>query len=754
MPHVVVSGGRILQLATGILQDAANPIQQANTLIGANVYASGGTAFSSEGFPIFKNRVREGRGFTQTAALNTQVPLSGGWPTTDFACFLWEGSVVPSWLTTGTFKCGFTTTTGTETIAGIFGGNTVANIVRGSIGTYTTFDMTFTGQGGFQITGTSGTTTNVYAYLPGYNMGAIDDVTKATAFTAEAIQHYGQYSHIRVMKAQCVEFNARLSTSANRNTLSNFQAAQGATNGVTGGNGAYVVTLTGMPVAGATSATLTAGWPLPSDQYVIPFHSPAPTVQGRVCTMTQGSASFTWADALTANTDSTGLAKVGKEAYPVEWWVSLANACNIGLWLCRPTLEDGTDYAPGSWSSDVLTYIKNNWTSTGTVYIEDVNENWNAGTYQSFWGMNGIAFTRGYWTVPGDVSSYYAFRAHTFANLARSIMPAMFGTKVKQVMCWQTNNGGAIIPRKVFTSIVTLGGTPNQDIQLHAIAPYLSPATFVAGDSIATLQSKTATEAVVSHLAHWTENNVILAAHWGIPFGSYEDNGNWGASQFSTITNLPAAIKDAGMQAPLTAHIQSGFDCGKQLVTHFADGVSVQVYGVGSSLYELTDTYAAPLVTAQGSALASFFAGFTFTRNLVSASGSIVDGVNYADNNATISATKGSFNVANSGLFMPYGQSGYIPYRINCTDPRANSGAVTYTLVVTFSAVSGTPTTNLEIGDPTRGFSSIASGVSVANGAITVGTITLVKGVNYVLLGKNGAQGTSAQNLIQQLQFN
>lgn len=711
--------------------------------VGANFYAGGGTALSFENFPIFKNRVRESRGFTDPLSLGNHVARNAaGWPIADFAVVLWEGSAVPSWLSASSagnpFKCRFIGT-GSETITGVFGGNNIANVVHGFAGAYTTFDYYSAGQGGFVVSGTSGAVTNICAYLPGYNMGTIDDVTLPTAFTNEAILQYSQYRWLRVMKGEAVEFNSKLSTAANRRTPANTQASQGF--------GATIVSLASSPLLGATSATLSAPWPLTTDTYAIPFHS-GDVVQGRVCNMTAGSASFNWTDPLTSNVDTTGLAKIGQEGYPVEWWVSLALACNIGLWLCRPTLEDGTDYAPGSWSSDVLTYLGTHWTSSKECLVEDVNENWNFGGYQSPWAFWGIAKVKGYYATSGnDDTSYYAFRAHTFANLGRSILPAKWGTTVKQVLAYQTNSGGTFYVKKILAAVAALnGGVANTDIHYHSTAPYLHP-TLGPADSIATIQATTLARAQISHLAAWTENNVIIAAHWGIPFTSYEDNGDWGNSTYNTITNLPAAILDAGMQTPLATHIQLGFDCGKQSITHFSSGVSAGTSGG----YEFTNIYASPLVTSQLSALQSFMGGFSYTRNVVSASGSVINGVNYADNNATISAGQG--HLALNSNYMPFGQNGRLPYRINCTDPRANSGPVSYSLVVTWNTVSGTPVTDLWIGDPARGGTQIATAVAVSNGAVVIGTLTLVKGVNHIVLGHNGAQGTSAQNFVTQLQF-
>lgn len=722
----------------------AAAVPNANRFIGANFQAGGGTALSYENFPIFKNRVREGRGFCVPPSSSTQVVLSAaGWPTVDFSCFLWEGSTVPSWLTSGTFKCGFIGT-GSESVSGFFGG-TVTNVVHGFAGAYTTFDLNFSGQGGFQVLSTGGTTSNVYAYLPGYDMGHIDDVMSASAFTDEAILHYSQYSHIRIMKASATEWNAQVATAALRRTPSNTQSSQGF--------GANTVTLTAAPLSGATSATLTAGWPLPSGQFAMAFHSASPTIQGRVCTLVNGSTAITWTDALTANCDSTGVAKLGIDGYPVEWFVSFCNACNIGLWINTPVLEDGTDYAAGGWSSSMLTMLKANWTSAGAVYFEMCNENWNFGMYQGAWALNGVAAVKGYYAASGnDVSGYYAYRLHAFANLARSILGSDFGTKYKQLMAWQTLPGGIFFSRRILAQLALLTATPKSDVQLHCIAPYFHP-TLGNADSVATIVAAATAQAAKQSLTAWCENNAILAAHWGFPFGTYEDGGDWGNAVYSAVTNLATAILDPTMKGAIQTHYQSNLDCGATVISHFSSGVSSGTgsFGIG---YELTNQYASPLTTAQLDGLMSFAFGFTPTRNLVTASGDTVDGINFADNNVNLLNQQGCFALANGGNFAPYGQNGRVPWVIWCTDPRANSGPVTYSLVATFSSVSGSPTTDVEIGDPARGFSSIATGVSVVNGALTLGNITLMKGWNYVLLGRNGTQGTTAQNLISQLQFN
>lgn len=211
-------------------------------VIGANLSAGGGGTLVFEGLPLFKNQVRASFGFTNPAGgEGTQVALSSaGWPTQDFTCVLFGGSLTPAWVTAGPFYCGFMTTTGTESISGNSSGS-ISNIVRGAIGTYTTFQCTLTGGGGFKITGTSGTTSNVFAYRyedramapAAGTSGAIDNPAQTgtynaatSPYTSEAVTYYSQYNSIRAMNPQATVSNSFQGSSTTRRTATNTQASQ------------------------------------------------------------------------------------------------------------------------------------------------------------------------------------------------------------------------------------------------------------------------------------------------------------------------------------------------------------------------------------------------------------------------------------------------------------------------------------------------------------------------------------------------
>src|SRR6185312_5993608 len=87
-----------------------------------------------------------------------------------------------------------------------------------------TFDLTGVGtNAGFSVTGTSGSTTNIFAYLPAYLGSAIEDKLSASAFTTEAIATYSKAGYIRAMDWSNSIGNSTTMTSANRAKPSNTQ---------------------------------------------------------------------------------------------------------------------------------------------------------------------------------------------------------------------------------------------------------------------------------------------------------------------------------------------------------------------------------------------------------------------------------------------------------------------------------------------------------------------------------------------------
>jgi hypothetical protein len=422
----------------------------------------------------------------------------------------------------------------------------------------------------------------------------------------------------------------------------------------------------------------------------------------------------------------------------------------MGLWINIPCYEDGTDGEPGSYSTAVLQLLASSYTSSGKVFFERGNENiWN--NYPTTACLNNL-FNIATGTY-SDVWDYLAAGAHTFANLARANLPAgWWGTKVFQVEGQQaaTGNGPYYTGDYLGDLNTRSGGNPSADVQYIAIAPYVNPVVG-SSDSVSTIESNV-DEWIVNGANSWgAEQTDIVARSFGLTNGllSYESGiqwnicGNPGSSCSNSNANEGAAMMAIGMTPQITAIYQQYADLGFQAYTHFATGVWAQG-GPTAPDNELSTSYSSLISTGSPTlaGIQPFEAGQTVTRNVVSASGATIPGYNYADNignsnNCSFASTNVQTPVPNVPFFL----GGNCFYRV--WNP--NSTSQTYTLVASFSDVSGSPTTNLVVNGTTQ-----ASGVAVSNGAVTVGSVTLAPGDNFVVLGHGGTQSAT----VTQLQFN
>ena len=703
---------------TALANGAASVVSGANVM-GINSFADGQYTTFLEGFPLFKNRIREASGFGTAATYNAQVALnSAGWPTADFQVILFNGTQ-QSWGV-GNFSCGFIGS-GSETISAV-NSATVSNIVHGSGGAYTTFTLTSTtalGGGanfGFSVTGTSGAITNIFAYLPEYNtLNTIDNPASASAFTAEAVSFYRQFSFMRLMWYSNSQSNTTQMTSANRNTPANTQTQ---TLGLNGGFNTYA--LSSSP--GSTSATLASTWAGATGNYAVIFYSTTGGAdQARNVTLTQGSTTtFTWSNALSGSYEAT--AAIGIEGAPIEWMIALANATGtMGLWINIPAWEDGTDGSPGSYSTAVLQLLASSYTSSGPLYFERGNENfWN--TYFCTPVLNNLlSVASGSYS---DVLDYMAYGAHAFANLARSYLPSgWWGARAFQVEGSQAVVGGfgSYYTADYLGSLDTRsGGNPGADVQYIALAPYVNP-TIGGSDSVATIESNVYSW-LTSQAPDWgAEQTDIVARNYGLKgLVTYESGIQWNTVSGTSNANVGAAIMDSGMTAPIRAIYQQYANFGFQAYGHFAAGVYVSsMYANAAPVNELSTNYST-LISSGSPTLAAiqpFEAAQTITRNVVSGSGSSFSGANWADN---IGVTDGTFSQAWTGVpNLSFFDTGYCLYRV--WNPTAAS--LVLTLSVTFSGVSGSPTSNLIVNGTT-----VASGVAVSNGVVTFGSVTLRQG--------------------------
>ena len=249
-------------------------------------------------------------------------------------------------------------------------------------------------------------------------------------------------------------------------------------------------------------------------------------------------------------------------------------------------------------------------------------------------------------------------------------------------------------------------------------------------------------QAPIQPLESACENEAVLAFHYGLGLSVYEAGADLnGFGQFSgNSVNLAigASIVDTTISPSMTdvykAYYQAVLDSGVSLIWHFHSGISFDSLrtgnyaGAGDFLALSYLTTGNPVTSANSPVLAgiqTFMAAYTPKRNYVPAGGGSISGANYTNN------YNGVFpQIANRGL-MPYGGTG-LPYIVNFEK------AGNYSVSVT-TAGSGTATSIFEYGNQATGYIAVSNSVTVPGGATTVmGTMTAVKGPNYVLFGKNG----------------
>ena len=272
-----------------------------------------------------------------------------------------------------------------------------------------------------------------------------------------------------------------------------------------------------------------------------------------------------------------------------------------------------------------------------------------------------------------------------------------------------------------------------------AVAPYVTP-TLGNSDSAQTIVTEAAS-AVSSQAPGWALEDILtMCIPYNVQMWTYEGGFQWNSANQSAVNVATACVSTSlspTMQTPLTALWQQVYDFGVSRATHFAGGVWTA--GGNNINDELSNNYSTLIGSGapQLSALQAFTGGVTRTRNLVTASGSIVNGANYLDH-----ITAGVYGNFALNQNAPHNEAGYCTYHVYCQLPGP------YTLEVTFSSVSGSPTTSVEVNGTV-----LRSGVAVSNGVINLGAVTLLTGDNYICLGQNGAQGTTSQNQIMQVEF-
>jgi hypothetical protein len=703
--------------------------------MGGLMSAGGGGSYSSEWFPTYKNRYRDG----YLVAGGIPDPVTG-WPSNAHSVVLSGTSLLPPWAS-GTFKCGYI---GTGTPSN-FNNGVVANIVLGNgTTTYTTFDLT-AAAGNFGYSN-SAAAKNCFCYLPAYPGTAVDDWSNPNSVTNEAIASYSQLRHIRTEWSGVALWNSQLMTQANRNTASNTQSFH-QTNQWFGSQQATLATL---PAAGATSAQL-SNWTRGAGTWCFTFNEGTSGYEGRLCTVGSGTnPTITWASnrGLTGNVVSASIG-YGTEGFPIECQLALAAASNTSLVICEPTFQDGVNNVAGSYTAGTMALVaqyKANYPSwTAPVWFTPGNENWN-GTYNSFRVFTESAILGGF----ADKFTYAGAWMHALANLGRAQFGAQWGAQFGGVLEWQDQQPQQFY--ETYNYMQTQGWTPSADISWQAVAPYNNPAvspTSGAGGTqptvaniVAAVAAGAASQPATSLICGLT----ILGMHWGIPTMTYEGGPQWNGSQYTGVTNLQAAIMDPSYTAPIVQYYTNLTDRGIQAFSHTTLGVTNPLTGGSNTAGELGNVY--PVTTSNTPNWAALMQiaknAPVFSRNVISGSGSVLAGGNYGDN------TGAANPFFPSGLFVhtngsPYFNTlqGYVGWFYNCTL------AGTYSLAITCSG-SGSVGTNVEIGT-LGGFTIPLSSKTLVNGSNSPGSVTVPLGPGYILLGNGTPQSTLA---IAQIQFN
>lgn len=722
--------------------------------MGTNFANTGTGTFAYDGIRTWKNEVRNALNFgDSTGQVNHQPPLdAAGWPAADFCLQFASGTTTIGSIpwANGTWNCGFTSKNGgLETVAGLFGTTVSATSVAGPLVTFTITPNN--NVPGIIVTGTTGGVTNIWAYPPTYSgLTGIDNPLLPGSFTNECIGHYSKYAYLRFMQVLNTWKNTTRMSSSNRLKPTNCQVQRsGADDYPTAANGGFLKFNTvAVPTLGDTSVTLSNPWPNATGDYAMYLSGASNANYARFVHFVNGSVGpYSFPNALT-QTSSNQFVQVGIERTPVELVIALANACNVGVWINQPWYEDGTNGAAGTWTADVCQYLAANWTSTGNIYFEDGNENWN-GTYLPLYMINAMVVQGGY----ADSAHLVAERRHICANVCRANLPAgWWGTRAFQVNgCQSAMPGGPFAPRGVYNAMNASWGNPSADCQYTTMSPYATPNVVNNNDSIATIEADFVAAEHSGRVTQGIESEIAVGLSQ-IPRGgaiklcTYEAGGQWNGVNANAV-NVGAAILDTGMIAPLKGLYDRMFTSGVDFATHFGSGLAQNISGnrAPENNLQLVQNSAAFFANPVSSsppyaAISSYFGGFVHSfgqRNVIHAKGDIIQGYDYVENDANISTTLPNFTMG--ATQYPHSVNGYLTWVLYCLAPQ------TYALDVTYSTVGGGVTSDVEVNGTV-----VYTGVALSSGLVHMGNIPLIAGWNYVTLGRN----TTQTGTVNTLQFN
>jgi len=677
----------------------------------------------------------------QASSLTTVATIdASGWPTQDWGTNLTETqnySIAPNW-NSGAYACGFISKNGNAETINPFGG-TVSNKAYNAGTGQVTFNFTPSTEavvGGFTVTGTTGGNTGCFAMLPAYaanqsyNVGGSISNLYTTELKTKLSAMPLQRNQIWCL---CI-WNLSTNSWSTHHSPSNTKCGTPGYTGGWRGSGAIGTGTEGYPTehfvtlcnqsnsylwqcnpyfddgtyaAGAASyicSNLIAGfsfYELANEGWNTGdggIGEAMPTISARFIAANPGVIDYDNAFSTTAS-GTSGTNTITVAAVPSTWAVNQ----NINA-------VAGIPQATGiSVISGTTVTLSNNLTATLTNATVAAQ---NATMVQRLWAKQHTAMAA---QISAAIGSNY-------------------GAKANMVLCWQSGNTSNIAGMLHY--IATKIGTVSTYVHYLAIAPYMTrnnssiPADGVnhinVNDTIAAIQSQLTTNGTYRGFLAQSEQLLILALSYGLK-GILTYECGWEiAGETTAVVNLGASIMDSGMGAVTTNYLTALQNCGYQLLNNTSFGVvngnSVLDPGYGMS----NDPNGFVLSgSPRFNALSAFQASPPArTRNVVSASGSTVDCINYADNATGLSSTYpalGSKNIFAAS--HPTGSAGN-GYHIYC------SRAGTYSLSCTFANTASGITTGLECNGTSQG------GVAVPTGTptVTLGNVTLAQGENYVVI--------------------
>jgi hypothetical protein len=316
-------------------------------------------------------------------------------------------------------------------------------------------------------------------------------------------------------------------------------------------NGVVSFTFTSAPSSGATSATLSSAWALPSGSYNVAFA----TGDIRIATFTVASTAVTWAGGLSgAGTPSatawystkapTWAVRAtpstafwgGPNGVPYEICIALANYLNADPWINIPY------DASNSFITSLATYVQSNLKPGLKVYVEFGNELWNSifpgASYATplalaLFGING--YNAYEWQI-----AWYGVQVANIAQQFYNVFASSYLNAVVVVMSAQAGN--------TFVSTYELTAPPWVALGGGRVAPYQQTPAKIGAVAVAPyfgITSPSNTGQIATDIASWladTSLDLFFGQQTGTGAQSPSTpSGGYVATAVATVTSQVAA---------------------------------------------------------------------------------------------------------------------------------------------------------------------------------------------------------------------